>query len=426
MRSIGARPSGRVDPLRISGTILYSVAFLRVLPRLGLESPLAKRGRRIKSGLALEPAHKDIFEKAREAGATATCFFNNKGGVGKTTLVANLGAELALSFGAKILVVDADPQCNLTQYTLGEEESLAIYSSDDPRSIFSVIRPLSLGKGYGSSLPIRPSPNFGFDLIIGDPRLALQEDLLANDWRDARGGGMRGLRTTFVFADLVKKAKELNYDFVFFDMGPSLGAINRSILLAMDFFVVPMSIDIFSAWAIKNIGFTVSVWQKELRTGLSLAEEPQELLSSDRSRYLQFLGYVTQQHKERAREDDTNVDENGSEADNTDDDSGSEDIEAKRTRRKRLVQAYEDINLGFPKQIAKYLSGFYDDDTINPHLGNIRHLASLAPMSQSQHRPMISVAGKGSYTQLRAQAREIYREIAFRYMENLVKVSNLG
>lgn len=62
---------------------------------------------------------------------------------------------------------------------------------------------------------------------------------------------MRGIRTTFVFAELIKKARELNYDFVFFDMGPSLGAINRAVLLAMEFFVVPMSIDVFSLWAIK-------------------------------------------------------------------------------------------------------------------------------------------------------------------------------
>lgn len=46
---------------------------------------------------------------------------------------------------------------------------------------------------------------------------------------------MRGIRTTFVFAELIKKARELNYDFVFFDMGPSLGAINRAVLLAMEF-----------------------------------------------------------------------------------------------------------------------------------------------------------------------------------------------
>ncbi|BCM84130.1 hypothetical protein mvi_25910 [Methylobacterium indicum] len=154
-------------------------------------------------------------------------------------MVANLGAELALNFGAKVLVVDADPQCNLTQYVLKEDEALNTYASADPESVFSVIRPLSLGKGYGTNLPIRSAENFGFDLIIGDPRLALQEDLLANDWRDARGGGMRGIRTTFVFADLVTRAKKRGYDFVFFDMGPSLGAINRSVLLAMDFLSFP-------------------------------------------------------------------------------------------------------------------------------------------------------------------------------------------
>ena len=54
--------------------------------------------------------------------AYSICFFNNKGGVGKTTLVANLSAQLALNEGKKILVVDADPQCNLTQYLLQDEE----------------------------------------------------------------------------------------------------------------------------------------------------------------------------------------------------------------------------------------------------------------------------------------------------------------
>ncbi|RFP06547.1 hypothetical protein BGC31_12160 [Komagataeibacter xylinus] len=153
---------------------------------------------------------------------------------------------------------------------MGEDESFKIYSEDNPASVYSVIRPISLGRGYSSNLPIRTSEGFGFDLIVGDPRLALQEDLLAGDWRDARGGGMRGIRTTFVFAELVRQAKEIAYDFVFFDMGPSLGAINRAVLLAMDYFVVPMSIDIFSIWAIKNIGTTVNVWQKELATGLKL------------------------------------------------------------------------------------------------------------------------------------------------------------
>lgn len=375
---------------------------------MGRIDVVTKRRRRILSGLPLSEEDKSLLSDARQHGALATCFFNNKGGVGKTTLVANLGAELAINFGAKILVVDADPQCNLTQYVLGEEESLSIYSNDDPASIYSVIRPLSLGKGYGDALPTRFSESFGFDLIVGDPRLALQEDLLAQDWRDAKGGGMRGIRTTFVFADVVAKAKELNYDFVFFDMGPSLGAINRSILLAMDFFVVPMSIDIFSTWAIKNIGSTVSVWQKELKIGVSLAEDPTEIPTTSQSRSLRFLGYVTQQHKERARDPSSETDDK--DTDNT----------SNEAQRKRIVQAYETISAQFPQQVEKNLRKFYNADSINPHLGNIRHLGSLAPRSQSQHSPMISVRGTGSYTQLRKQAREIYRGIASRYLENLI------
>ncbi len=362
---------------------------------------MAKNKRRIASGIPVEPDAISLFDKAKSIGGSATCFFNNKGGVGKTTLVANLAAELALNFGAKVLVVDGDPQCNLTQYVLGDEEALDIYSEPDPTSVYSVIRPLSLGKGYGSKLPIRSAGNFGFDLIIGDPRLALQEDLLAQDWRDAKSGGMRGIRTTYVFADVVEKAKELNYDFVFFDMGPSLGAINRSILLAMDYFVVPMAIDIFSSWAIRNIGSTVGVWQKELRTGISMAEDPKEIPASTQSKNLKFLGYVTQQHKERGGYEDNP------------EDSGE-------STRRRIVQAYKDISENFPGQVKQSLGKFYKDPGFNPHLGDIRHLGSLAPKSQSQHEPMISVRGTGSYTGLRKQAREIYRGIATRYLENLV------
>ena len=301
----------------------------------------------------IEPTEDNValFRRVTENGTKTTCFFNNKGGVGKTTLVANLGAELALNFHAKVLVVDADPQCNLTQYVLPDETTNEIYLSDNPESIFSVVRPLSFGKGYESALPIRASSTFGFDIIIGDPRLALQEDLLAGDWRDAKGGGMRGLRTTYVFAELVRRAKELRYDFVFFDMGPSLGAINRAVLLAMDSFVVPMSIDVFSLWSIKNIGTIVSVWQKDLQVGLSLAEEPEEVKAlSPRGRLL-FLGYVVQQHKERTGYDKKISAETG-----------------EQVKIKRRVQAYEDIGAMFPDNVLKSLGTMFSVPNMAPHL----------------------------------------------------------
>lgn len=320
--------------------------------------------------------------------ASAVCFFNNKGGVGKTTLVANLAAELSLNHGKRVLVIDADPQCNLTQYVLPDEDFLAIYSGKDPKSIFSVINPLSLGKGYTDTLPIIKTEAFGFDVIIGDPRLALKEDLLAQDWRDAKAGGIRGLRTTLVFHDLIRQADD--YDYIFFDMGPSLGAINRAILLAVDFFVVPMSIDIFSTWALKNIGEAVKVWEKDLEFGKKYSEDPSELPSFNRKR-LHFIGYVTQQHKERRENDKV-----------------------------RIVQAYEQISKQLPDLVQRHLKYFYPHD-IDPHLGEIKHLASLAPKSQTLHQPMINVSALGSYASMRKQARTIYEKLAIRFMHNLEK-----
>lgn len=245
-----------------------------------------------------------------------------------------------------------------------------------------------MGKGYSDKLPITKSHNFGFDIVIGDPRLALKEDLLAQDWRDARSGGTRGLRTTFVFADLIKKSK--NYDFVFFDMGPSLGAINRAILLAANYFVVPMSIDIFSMWAIQNIGEALKVWQRDLDTGLRLAEDPTEIVGLGREARLHFLGYVTQQHKEKSE-------------------SGSA----------RIVEAYDAIRRRLPAEVKERLGQLYPKNGFEPHLGDIKHLASLAPKSQTLHTPMINVSVRGSYTTTRKQAREIYEKISSRFVENL-------
>lgn len=333
---------------------------------------------------------KNLLEKAKSDSAKSICFFNNKGGVGKTTLVANLAAELALNADQKILVIDVDPQCNLTQYLLNDAEFEATYGADTPtKTIFDVINPLSMGKGYSSKLPIKNIPNFGVDLIAGDPRLALKEDWLAQDWRDAKAGGTRGLRTTFIFSELISRVQK-DYDFIFFDMGPSLGAINRSVLLSADYFIVPMSIDIFSMWAIKNIGQALKIWQKELSNGLQLAEDPNEVLIWANRKNLSFLGYVTQQHKEKS--------ENGN---------------------PRVVEAYKAIKEKLPASIKSHLGSLFSTKGFNPHLGDIKHLASLAPKSQTLHMPMITVNAKGSYTTTRAQARVIYDQLSFRFAQNI-------
>lgn len=229
---------------------------------------------------------------------TSITVFNNKGGVGKTTLLCNLAAYLSQKKKMRVLIVDADPQCNATTYLFPDERVVEILDGKHG-SINDLLVPLSKGKGYYTGpLPMLKGSTFKVDLIPGDPKLALQEDLLATDWQQAQGGDARGLQTTLVFSELLQRCN--NYDYVFFDLGPSLGAINRSVLLACDFFIIPMSSDIFSLEAIENLSVSLARWNKGLVSGLNAHKEKNEeeflVEGKSVSWNLKFLGYVTQQY----------------------------------------------------------------------------------------------------------------------------------
>jgi cellulose biosynthesis protein BcsQ len=196
-------------------------------------------------------------------------FFNNKGGVGKTTLVVNLAAYFALRLNKRVLIIDADPQCNATQAMFSDDFIDKRYSTGSGFSIYKIVQPLASGKGYSSSIIPEKTLRFGVEVIVGDPRLALSEDVLARDWSTAISGDTRGLRTTLLFCEL---------------------------LVACDFFVSPMSVDIFSLLAIENISTVLENWSKQLTRGIEENEEPEDLPVSDYNWRLRFAGYVTQQY----------------------------------------------------------------------------------------------------------------------------------
>jgi cellulose biosynthesis protein BcsQ len=324
--------------------------------------------------------------------------FNNKGGVGKTTLLCNLASFLAIDQRMRILVIDADPQCNATQSMFDDDTLSQIYEHRS-FTIDSVVRPLASGKGFSSDFSPTRSPNFHLDVLPGDPKLALMEDLLATDWRDTLSGSVRGVRTTLVFRHVLQFAQQ--YDFVFFDVGPSLGAINRSVLLAADFFIAPMSTDIFSLKALENISTSLVKWRQQYLAGVKMSDASEDLGVSDLEWRLKFLGYVTQQYTAKT------------------------DAEG----RKRAVRAFDHIIQRVPNVVQKELVLPLQDDMqdVDYLLGSIPSLHSLLPLSQTRRRPIFELKAAdgvvGAHFAKVADYRGTIEKIAERVLENAMVLS---
>jgi cellulose biosynthesis protein BcsQ len=319
-------------------------------------------------------------------------FFTNKGGVGKTTLLCNLAGYLSKYHQRRILVVDADPQTNATQYMFNDDVLTEVYDKKSAYTVYSMARPLLQGKGFSSSHSFRKSANFGVDVLLGDPRFALIEDTLAADWNVLN---VRGLRTTFMFRQFLQSCSD--YDYVFFDMGPSLGSINRSVLIGTDYFVLPISIDIFSIRATENISTWLGDWKKRLLRFLEAIPDTSDIEVDDVEWRLRLLGYVSQQYT------------------------------AKRdaTGERRAVKAYEKIMQTIPAAIRDGIVDKHQKvpEGIDYKLGSIPNLHSLIPMSQISRKPIFALKSSdgivGAHFSKVADVEKLFKSIARRFEENV-------
>ncbi len=323
--------------------------------------------------------------------------FNNKGGVGKTTFLCNLAGYLQRECGKKVLVIDADPQCNSTTYALDEDSFYDVYYDPKRFTISDIIPPLKRGKGFIDDFTSISSKGFGFDLVPGNPTLATCEDFLSSDWGDVSKAEIRGIRTNMLFIHFLTLCQK--YDYVFFDMGPSLGAINRAVLLACDYFITPMSSDIFSLLALENIGTSIDKWRTDFNDAFERIgkDEQDEVRDLNCKCTIKFLGYIEQQYITKT-------------------DSGT----------KRAVRAYETILKQIPDTMEEKVVIPINSDkfgTVKYKLGSIPNFYSLIPMSQSAHKPIFSLVNAdgvvGAHYQKVSDFKKLMREIADRFFENL-------
>lgn len=186
-------------------------------------------------------------------------FFNNKGGVGKTTFTYHLGFALERR-GKKILFVDTDPQCNLSSH-ICDDEVITNAWKENGNSIYRAVEPIVVGSGDVKITEPYKIPNRNMWIYMGDLLLSDFEQELTNAWIQLLAGQERGFRVTSAIYRLFKTfALENNIDYILIDIGPNLGALNRSVLLGCDNFFIPMVPDMFSLRGSQNIGRVFASW----------------------------------------------------------------------------------------------------------------------------------------------------------------------
>jgi cellulose biosynthesis protein BcsQ len=194
-------------------------------------------------------------------------FYNNKGGVSKTTTLFNLAVHLAKS-GKKVLIADCDPQCNATELFLASSTEFDNPDKSLPgTSIYEALRPRFEGEVARvdvNKVELVPSPIYkGLFLLRGDLEFASAEGYLAIATNQAITENVHEKNTYLAIHRLLYGlGSENKFDYVLCDVGPSTGAISRMVVLACDGFFIPLTLDRFCSQAVRVLGKVLTEWIK--------------------------------------------------------------------------------------------------------------------------------------------------------------------
>lgn len=312
-------------------------------------------------------------------------FFNNKGGVGKTSLVYHL-AWMYSDLGVRVIAADLDPQANLTSAFLDEKSLEELWTDKvHSKTIYGSILPVIKGTGDISTPYVKNvADNLG--LIIGDLNLSSFEDELSSQWTDCMDSKERAFRVISSFARILSQAaKAQEAGLILVDVGPNLGAINRAALISADFVVVPLSPDLFSIQGLQNLGPTLMKWRKEWKERFKKNPDPSlEIPKGD----MQPIGYIVLQHA---------------------------------VRLDRPVKAYErwihTIPRVYREEVLKDKPGTIQTPQEDPNcLALIKHYRSLMPLAQESNKPIFHLkpadGAIGAHVQAVQESSKDFRQLA--------------
>lgn len=286
--------------------------------------------------------------------------FNNKGGVGKTSLVFHLAWMLS-EMGHTVVAIDLDPQANLTSAFLAEDKLEKLWDTDDTSrrgsTIYQCVKPLTEVGDIIDPVTQRITPRL--HLIPGDLALASFEDALSQEWPQAMGSTSlyRPFRLLSAFWEVAQRAaRQHGAHIIIADVGPNLGAINRSALIASDHVFIPLAADLFSLQGLRNLGPTLENWRADWRKRLDNWKQPQFALPQG---HMTPEGYILMQHMERL----------------------SRPLKAYKRWADRIPAVYRESVLHEPSTARLRPQA---DDCI----ARLKHYRSLVPMAQEAHKPI--------------------------------------
>jgi chromosome partitioning protein len=332
--------------------------------------------------------------------APVLTFFNNKGGVGKTSLIYHLAWTFA-DKGKSVLIADLDPQANLTAAFLDEEEIEQLWENPQPgTTMFQAVKPLTVVGDIAEPRLKRITPKL--HLIPGDVELSSFEDTLSTEWPGSMGDNnlYRPMRILSAFWQVLQMgAKQVSADIILVDIGPNLGAINRSVLIATDYVVIPLGADLFSLQGLKNLGPTLrswkALWAKRLDNWKNSPGSREHTDLELPHGIMEAIGYLCQQHSVRL----------------------DRPVKAYDKWVKRIPKVYRESVLNEPNPADV-------PPASDPHcLATIKHYRSLIPMGQEHRKPIFKLTSAdgaiGSHANAVQDARRDFRELAEKILSRI-------